>query len=528
MANNILRLARSFSSVSIAVFLSRILGLVREQVLAGLFGAGTQMDAFVVAFRIPNLLRDLLAEGALSSAFVTVFSEFDEKRPRHETLELVTCTFFAFATILSIIVLTGLFFSRELVLLMAPDFSKIEGKVALTVTLTRIMFPFILMVSMASLFMGILNVRRHFFIPSLASAMFNLSSIIIGGGLSLLLPQYGYEAITGMAIGTLLGGASQMAIQTPLLKKEGISLFACLSPALLRNMFFHPGVKRIMLLMLPAVIGMSATQINIFINTNFASQCMEGSVAWLNYAFRLILFPIGVFGVAISIASTPDFAKRAAQNNMSAFSVALVDSLGLSMTLGVPASFGLWVMAEPIVRLIFEHGAFSQLDTLMTAQAVRLYAIGLAAYSAVKIIVPAFYAIKDTKWPVAVSFASVVLNILIILTTINELQHKAIALSTSITVMINFFILAVVLYKKIGGYDVKGLIMEFFKIAVSSLIMTAVIKSILIWFSADALTKIGLFLYVAGLIIAGVLSYGICGYAFKIGAIKNVFSLFSP
>ncbi len=482
-------IARSAGMVSIAVFMSRILGLIREQVLAGLFGAGTAMDAFVVAFRIPNLLRDLFAEGALSAAFVTVFTEYDQKRTPGETWRLVNNVFTAITIIISAVVAAGMFFSQELVTLLAPDFSEVAGKIELTTQLTRIMFPFLLMISVSALLMGILNTRGHFFIPAMASSCFNLGSIIIGGGLALLLPHWGYPAIAGMAIGTLVGGAGQMAIQLPLAFRHGFRFRPLLN---LRD----PGLLKTGRLIVPAVIGLSATQINIFINTNFASRCAEGSVAWLNYAFRLMQFPIGLFGVALSVATLPVIAKLAAGKDTETLKETLVSSLTMGFALTVPAAVGLWIMSEPIVALIFQHGRFSTFDTQMTAQAVQFYSIGLLAYAAVKIIVPVFYALDDTRWPVIASFAAVVANICIILLTLEHLQHRAIALSTSMTMIMNFLLLAAVLYRKLSGYDVAGLTASLLKIGTASAIMGAAVWQVCAMFpdggsTTSRLMKIG-------------------------------------
>lgn len=241
-------------------------------------------------------------------------------------------------------------------------------------------------------------------------------------------------------------------------------------------MLNHPGVKKVMKLMVPAVIGLSATQINIFVNTNFASRCPVGSVAWLNYSFRLILFPIGLFGVAISIVALPQFARKAAVLDMKALGQALASSLGLALSLTIPASIGLWVLGEEIVSLIFERGQFNHFDTIMTAQALRLYSIGLFAYSCVKIIVPAFYAINDTRWPVITSFLAVAMNVVIVATTLPVLQHRAIALSTSITMMSNFFVLAFIFYKRIGGFPCRYLVKDALKVILASLLMGVVVS----------------------------------------------------
>lgn len=457
-------IARSAGQVSLAVFLSRLLGLVREQVMAWLFGAGMATDAFVVAFRIPNLLRDLFAEGALSSAFVTVFTDYETRRSKEDVARLVNNVFTCLTIVVSTVVIIGMLFSDGLVHLLAPDFAQIPGKFELTRDLTVIMFPFLLLVSLAALLMGILNTRKHFFIPALSSSCFNLGSIIVGVFFAYLLPIWNIPAIFGMAIGTLAGGLAQLTIQLPLLFKERLrpSLFIDLK---------DPGLRRIGRLVIPAIIGLSATQMNIFINTNFASRCTEGSVAWLSYAFRLMQFPIGLFGVALSIVTLPAVSRLAAQRDFSALGDTLVSSLMIAFALTIPAAIGLWILAEPVIRLIFEHGRFTAFDSLMTAEALRYYSIGLTAYSAIKILVPVFYALNDTRWPVIGSFTAVGLNIVIISLTINHLAHRAIALSTSITICMNFILLAVILYKKMGSYPAWRLFIGLCKICVAGAAM---------------------------------------------------------
>ncbi|MEA2114425.1 MAG: murein biosynthesis integral membrane protein MurJ, partial [Thermodesulfobacteriota bacterium] len=412
------KIARSASAVSGAVMCSRVLGLVREQVFAGMFGAGYAYDAFVVAFRIPNLLRDLFGEGALSAAFVTVFSDYDTNKGREATWQLASNVLVFIAILLSLITLTGIFFAEPIVNLLAPDFGLVAGKTKLTSLLTMIMFPFLIFVALAAVVMGILNTRGRFFVPAMSSAFFNLGSIIGGVSLALLLPRFGQPAIVGMAWGTLIGGLMQLLIQLPTLRKTGFRFKPQLK---LRD----PGLKRILWLMLPATIGLSATQINIFVNTNFASSCMEGSVSWLNYAFRMVQLPIGVFGVAFSIAAMPVLAKHAAQKDFAGLRQTFTSSLVMVFSLTIPATVGLILLAQPIIRLIFEHGAFTPVDTLRTAQALTYYAYGLFAYSAVKIMVPVFYALDDTKYPVIGSFLAVTANIIIITLTIDTFSFRA-------------------------------------------------------------------------------------------------------
>ena len=460
--------AKSAATVSIAVMCSRLLGLIREQVFAGLFGAGYAYDSFVVAFRIPNLLRDLFGEGALSAAFVSVFSDYDANRSKEETWLLASNVLCFFVVAISLITLLGMLCADQIVAVLAPDFSAVPGKSELTATMTVIMMPFLLFISLAAVVMGILNTKGRFFIPSLASSFFNLGSIIGGTSLAFLLPRYGYPAIVGMAFGTLIGGFLQLAVQLPVLKKIGFRFTPVLNLA-------DPGLQRVLKLMIPATIGLSATQINIFINTNFASSCVEGSVSWLNYAFRLVQLPIGLFGVAISIAALPVLARQASTKNFDEMRATFVSSLTMVFCLTIPATVGLIVLAEPIIRLIFEHGAFTAADTQATAIALALYGVGLFAYSANKVIVPVYYAINAARYPVIASFLAIGLNVLIIITTIDYFQHRAIALSTSAVMIINFLFLMVVLYRKIGGFPIRTLGIGLVKIAAAALLMSVVL-----------------------------------------------------
>ncbi|MCI5220040.1 MAG: murein biosynthesis integral membrane protein MurJ, partial [Candidatus Electrothrix sp. LOE2] len=375
------KIARSAGAVSIAVMCSRVLGLVREQVFAGLFGAGYAYDAFVVAFRIPNLLRDLFGEGALSAAFVTVFSDYDTNKGTEATWRLASNVLVFMAILLSIITLLGILLAEPIVHLLAPDFSAVAGKTELTALLTRIMFPFLVFVSLAAVVMGMLNTKGKFFVPAISSSFFNMGSIVGGTSLALFLPKFGIPAIVGMAWGTLVGGLLQLMMQLPTLRKTGFRFQPQLNLS-------DPGLRRILWLMLPATIGLSATQINIFVNTNFASSCMEGSVSWLNYAFRMVQLPIGVFGVAFSIAAMPVLARHAAEKDLNGLRRTFASSLVMVFSLTIPATVGLILLSQPIIRLIFEHGAFTAADTLQTAQALTCYAYGLFAYSAVKIMVP--------------------------------------------------------------------------------------------------------------------------------------------
>ncbi len=470
------KIAKSAGAVGIAVVCSRVLGLVREQIFAGLFGAGFTYDAFVVAFRIPNLLRDLFGEGALSAAFVTVFSSYQAKRSEAETWQLASNVLTFFLVLLSLLVLMAIFFAGHIVTLLASDFVAVAGKVALTKTLTRIMLPFLIFISLSAVVMGMLNTKGKFFIPALASSFFNLGSIIFGGGLALILPKFGCPAIVGMAFGTLIGGIMQLAVQLPALHRAGFRYRPHLN-------LKESGLHTILKLMLPATIGLSATQINIFVNTNFAASCAEGSVSWLYYAFRLVQLPIGLFGVALSIAMLPILSKQAAKKEIAAMRETFVSSLTMVFALTLPATAGLMLLAVPVIRLIFEHGAFTAADTIATANTLIFYAVGLFAYSANKVLVPCFYALDKTRYPVIASFLAVGLNIVVVSLTLERFQHIAIALSTSCVMIVNFLFLLFVLYRSMGGFSLWYLIQGLWKIAVSVMVLVFVLKVLLPFFA---------------------------------------------
>ncbi len=487
------KIAQSAGAVGIAVMCSRILGLVREQIFAGLFGAGFTYDAFVVAFRIPNLLRDLFGEGALSAAFVTVFSSYDAQKSTQETWQLASNVLTFFLVLLSLLVLLAIFCAGPIVSLLAPDFSQIAGKMALTKQLTRIMLPFMIFISLSAVVMGMLNTRGKFFVPAIASSFFNLGSIIGGVSLAILLPQFGQPAIVGMAFGTLIGGILQLAVQLPALHRTGFRYRP-------RFNIKDAGLHQILKLMLPATIGLSATQLNIFINTNFASSCAEGSVSWLYYAFRLVQLPIGIFGVALSIAMLPVLARQAAKKQLEEMKETVVSSLTMVFALTLPATAGLILLSTPIIRLIFEHGAFTAADTTATANTLVFYAVGLFAYSANKVLVPAFYAINKTRYPVIASFLAVGLNIVVISLTIDSYQHLAIALSTSCTMVVNFLFLVTILYHSLGGFSLRALLLGLIKIfiATAGLILAILLLSPLVkaWLTGSVIQQLASLLFV--------------------------------
>lgn len=482
---------------------------MREQVFAGLFGAGFAFDAYIVAFRIPNLLRDLFAEGALSSAFVTVFTDYEQRLGQEKTWQLASNVVFCSTLLLSLVVTVGMWFSPAIVGVMAPDFSTVPGKLELTTLMTRIMFPFLILVSLAALAMGVLNTKGKFFVPSLASSFFNLGSIVAGVGLSLAAPRFGVAPIVGMAWGTLVGGSLQLMFQLPLLWRVGFRLRFVLN---LRE----PGLLRVIKLMLPALVGLSATQINVFINTFYASSCAQGSLSWLNYAYRLFHLPMGLFGVALMVATLPVVSRHAANRDLPALQEALQSSLSLAILVTLPAACGLIFLAEPIIGLIYQHGQFTAVDTQQTAAALALYSLGLVAFAGVKIVVPVYYVLDDTRIPVLGSFVTVAANLCIIHLTLATLQHRAIALSTSLSVILNFFFLAAVLYRKLSGLKVRGLVLTLGKVAVASVIMGLAVS----WLHPRATAWLGAGLAGKALGLAGVIAIGMGLYAAMVSQLQ--------
>ncbi len=419
------KIAQGARAVTVAVFISRILGLVREQVLAGFFGAGLQMDAYVVAYRIPNLLRDLLAEGALASAFVKVFSEWHEKYGLKDTWLLASRALSTIGLLVLTLVALGEIFAPYLVKLLAPGFSSFAGKVELSTFLTRIMFPFLFLVSLSAVFGGMLNSLGTFFLPAISSALFNLISVSTGVLLYFVVPRFGLPAITGMAVGVVLGGIFQAFIQWPKLRALGFRFR--FTPSIT-----DPGVREIFKLMAPSVIGLSAVQLNVFVNTYFASICGQGAVSWLAYAFRLMYVPLGLFGVALQVAILPVASRQAAQGALENLKKTYISSLLMGSSLALPSAVGLIILAHPVVRLIFEHGNFTPVDTQNTALALALFSVALPAYALTKITVPVFYALGRPQIPMYSSFLAVGINLSLVWSLVKVMSFKAVALSTSL------------------------------------------------------------------------------------------------
>ena len=476
------QLARRAGVVSAAVLASRVLGLVREQAFAVLFGAGRELDAFITAFRIPNLLRDLFAEGALSAAFVTTFTQRMEHEGERSAWRLANLVVNGLAVVVAGLTLLGMWAAPALVEAIAPGFAAIPGKVELTVHLTRIMFPFLLLVALAAVAMGVLNTRNIFGVPAAASAFFNLGSIVGGLGCAAwLAPDYirgvlgsgappdaalAARAITGMAIGTLAGGFLQLAVQVPSLRRVGFRYRPILD-------FTDPGVRQVMRLMAPATIGAAAVQMNVFVNSNFASYLGNGPVSWLNVAFRFMQLPIGLFGVALGTVTLTIVSRHGARGDHRALAGTVAQALELVALCCIPAAVGLAVVGVPVIGVIYEHGRFTPSDTAAAAQALGGYAVGLAGYAGIKVLAPAFYALNDTRTPMLVSVLSIAVNYGLNWVFVRRLGfgHLGLALATSAVALGNFGLLYVFLRRRvgpIGGWSAVG------RIAVASAVMAVV------------------------------------------------------
>lgn len=447
---------------------SRVLGLVREQVIAGLFGAGMHTDAFQTAFRAPNLLRDLFAEGALSTAFVTVFSRKITQEGDAAAWRLACKVATATAVFMSAVTLVGILFAPVIMALIAPGFH--PEKMALAVMLTRIMFPFILLVSLAALVMGMLNAKRVYGMPAMASSFFNLGSILGGVGFGWLIdPQFGQNALIGLALGTLLGGLLQLVVQFPPLWRVGFRFR-------LDFAWRDEGMGQILRLMGPAVIAASAVQVNVMVNTMFASFLGDGAQSWLGYAFRLMQLPLGLFGVAIGTVSLPLLASIAAQGDRAGFSATLSRALRLGFLLTIPSAVGLVILAEPVISLIFERGRFDAEATRQTAAALQFYAAGLIGYSAIKVLAPAFYALDRRHLPMLVSLASIAVNAALnwLLTFQFGMGHRGLALSTGLVALGNFAALYFFMRRELGRLHTRLLLRSFTRICAASAVMSLV------------------------------------------------------
>jgi len=482
-------LAKSAGIIGTATLTSRVLGLIRDQVLAYLFGAGNAMDAFNVATRIPNLMRDLFAEGAMSAAFVPTFTRYLAKHGKSHAWQLGNQLLSALVVATGLIVIAGIILAEPLTRMLAGAYSAVPGKLELTVLLTRILMPFLTLVAAAAALMGMLNSLNRFFTPALSPAMYNVGIIASGALLVPMMPGLGLDPIVAIAIGALVGGVGQVAIQFPALYREGFRFHFGFTLA-------DPGLRDVLRLMGPGTLAGAAVQINLLINMVLATGEGTGAVSWLGYAFRVMYLPIGLFGVSIAAASLPTVSRHAAHEDFKGMRETISRALRLMLILNVPATVGLIALGHPIVQLIFERGSFSSIDTVSTTAALLFFAPGLVGYSAVRIAVPAFYALGNSLLPAYISMATVALNIALNLVLVNLIGYQGLALGTSVAALANALVLLTVLNRRLGGLNIKQIITTGVKIAIASLLMGAAATLthswlLLSWVSDNFLTRFG-------------------------------------
>jgi putative peptidoglycan lipid II flippase len=514
---------RAAGVVGLAILSSRLLGLIREMVFAGLFGAGRNLDAFLMAFRLPNLLRDLFAEGALSTAFITTFSKKIAVDGDESAWRLANKVATLTAVFMSAVTLLGIVFAPQLVELLtwgswSPD------KTELTILLTRIMWPFMLLVSLAALVMGMLNAKHVFGPPAMASSYFNLGSIIAGVAIGWWLdPHFGARSLVGLAIGTLVGGAWQLVGQFPSLRRVGYKYHADFR-------WRDEGVRTVLTLMGPAVIAASAVQVNVLINSGFAASLGNGPVSWLNIAFRLMQLPLGLFGVAIGTVTLPLVSRSAAVGNMDEFRAILARGIRLAFLLTIPSAIGLAMFASPIISVIYQHGRFNAEMTRETAGALEFYAVGLVSYAVLRVLTPAFYAIGKRNTPMIISFIAIGANLFLnwLFTFRLGWRHRGLAFSTSLVATINFLSLYALMRRHVRRLETRQLLIGLRKMCLAGAVLALVCWAANYWW-LGAWSQLRLFPKLCELLIAiaiGAAAFFSCAYLLRVGEVQDIVDIF--
>src|SRR5213595_471561 len=514
---------RATGVVGIAILSSRVLGLIREMVFAGLFGAGKNLDAFLMAFRLPNLLRDLFAEGALSTAFITTFSGKIAKEGDDSAWRLANKIATLTAVFMSVVTLLGIIFAPQLVDVLTW-WSWPPEKTALTILLTRIMWPFILLVSLAALVMGMLNAKHVFGAPAMASSYFNLGSIISGVAIGWWLdPHFGARSLTGLAMGTLIGGLWQLMAQFPSLRRVGYRYRADFQ-------WRDEGVRTVLTLMAPAVIAASAVQVNVLINSGFAASLGNGPVSWLNIAFRLMQLPLGIFGVAIGTVTLPLVSKSAAVGNMGEFRAILARGMRLAFLLTIPSAIGLAMLASPIISVIYQHGRFTAEMTRQTAGALQFYTIGLVSYAVLKVLTPAFYAIGKRNTPMVVSFLAIGANLFLnwLFTFRLGWGHRGLAFSTSLVATINFLLLYALMRRHTRRLETRQTLVGLGKICLAGAALALVCWLANYWW-LDAWASLRFFQRLATLLIAialAAMTFFTVAFWLRVSEVQDIIDVF--
>ncbi|KTD00175.1 integral membrane protein [Legionella geestiana] len=430
-------LLRSTSLVSLMTLLSRVLGFVRDMVLAGLFGAEAGMDAFIVAFRIPNFMRRLFAEGAFSQAFVPVLAEYQKLRSADDVRTFVARIFGCLGAVLSLVTVIGVLASPVIIFLFAPGFENDAGRATLASSMLRITFPYLMLISLTAMMGAVLNTWGYFGVPAFTPALLNVSMI----GAALWLAPWCSPPVRALAWGVLIAGIAQLLFQIPFLLKQ----------RLLPRPEVHwrdPGVRRVLKLMVPALFGVSIAQLNLMVDSIFASFLQIGSVSWLYYTDRVTDFPLGVFGVAIATVILPHLSRKNAEQNREQFSRALDWGMRLLLLIGLPSAIGLTLFSMPMVAGFFAYGAFNTVDVLQTQKSTIALSVGIPAFMMVKVLASGFYACQDIRTPVKVGIWAMVVNTILCALLVGFLQHAGLALASALAGYVNCVCLLVLLKRR--------------------------------------------------------------------------------
>lgn len=461
------RVTRAAGVVGSATLLSRMLGYLRDVVMASFLGASVFSDAFVAAFRVPNLLRRLFGEGSLSIAFVPVFADCLNHQGRAEAEKFAARALRLLLLVLIVVAIGGVFLAPVIVHLLAYGFTSHPEQYALCVQLTRWMFPYIIFIGLVALCMGILNTMGHFAAPALAPTMLNvgmISSLLIAAWLS---PSKTYQVL-GLSLGVLLGGVLQLGLQVPFLIKKNIRFWRSFR-------LWHPAMKQVLVLMGPAVFGAAVYQINSLVNTLLASLLPTGSVSYLYYADRLVQFPLGIFAIALATAVLPTLSRQAAQGQMEDLRGTFAHAVKLVFFITMPSMVGMIVLREPIVALLFQRGQFDAHTTRWTASALLYYGVGLWAFAAVRIVLNTFYAIKDTRTPVRMAIISIAANAALGATLMWPMKHNGLALALSLASALNLGLLTIALRKRLGALGWRRIAISIGKSGVCAALMGCVV-----------------------------------------------------
>ena len=452
------------SVVGAATVLSRVLGYARDAVIAFSFGAGLYSDAFFMAFRIANLLRRLVGEGALTSSFIPIFTEELNRRDKRQTRALVSSVFSFFVIALVILTVLGIIFSKEFVLYMSPGFASDPQKFSLTVRLTQLMFPYMIFIGLTAVAMGVLNSYKHFTAPALSPVFLSTSIMLSVLALSpfLRIPVY------SIAIGVLIGGVLQLLLQAPFLMKYGMM------PRFTLN-FRDPALKKILALMGPRTFGVGVYQLNLLVTMWFSSQLSEGAVSYLYYAGRLMEMPIGIFGVSVATAALPTLSGHAALKDWENFKGSLSFAVRIINFITIPATVGLFVLSYPVTEILFRRGEFNVAAASATSVALYYYALGLAPVSLARMLTSVFYSLKDTVTPVWTALLSFTVNIVLCFVLVGPLKHGGLALAASLSAVVDAAALLIMLKLRLGRLGGRDILDSALRSTVASLVMGAVI-----------------------------------------------------